>query len=215
MDDDDEEEIALVVPRGFQDGSGGSFHSGMPKLELLRGVVVRLYYSRATAALYLATLLLSGVLLAITLGMDTPLRDAPQALLWLEGLVSMSLFSEVALRAVVLGGVYLRSCSNILDSIVAIASASLMFWAAPRASRTKDFEAQKEDVELSQSLVMARTMVQLGRVLLIANHAHRSSQANSTDDISFSKLLSGSDFDFAVLRQRELQELHRSEDFGL
>lgn len=193
------------------------------RAELLRGAVVRLYYSRLTAVLYVGTLVLAGVLLAVTLGMDTPLKDAPGALMVLEALVTISLFAEVLLRAVVLGRDYLRSWANILDSVIAVASASLLFWAAPRASRQLDFETQKEDVEMSQSLVMARIMVQFLRVLLIAQHAQRSSRqaAGRTEDISFSSLeASGGadwdmDFDFAALRERELQEKHRTEDFGL
>merc|ERR1712241_952022 len=119
---------------------------------------------------------------------------------------------EVVLRAIVIGKDYLRTWSNILDSGVAAASISLIFWAAPRASKSKDYETQKEDVELSQSLVMARTMVQFGRVLLIANHARRSHQANASDDITFSQLISDTDLDidldFGVLRERQLQEKH-------
>merc|ERR1740130_2438880 len=84
------------------------------RMELLQGAVVRLYYSKFTAVLYLATLLLAGVLLAITLGLDTPMRDAPGMLLGLEAIVSISLFTEVGLRAVVFGREYLRSVSNIL-----------------------------------------------------------------------------------------------------
>merc|ERR1719167_1735840 len=122
----------------------------------------------------------------MTLGLDTPLRDAPGALLALEGVVSASLLAEVALRAMVLGWAYLRSWSNVLDSAVALASVGLLFLVAPQASRSKDFEAQKQDVELSQSLVMARTIVQFVRLALIASHAKRSRQANAADDVSFS-----------------------------
>ncbi|CAK0855056.1 unnamed protein product, partial [Prorocentrum cordatum] len=113
--------------------------------------------------------------------MDTPLRDAPVMLLALESLVTLSLFAEVILRAVVLGSEYLRSWSNLLDSLAAAASAALLFWAAPRASRRRDFEGQKEDVELSQSLVMARIIVQFCRLLLIAQRAKRSHQASGAD----------------------------------
>merc|ERR1719436_2075765 len=101
-------------------------------------------------------------------------------------LVSFSLIMEVVLRAVVIGREYFNSWSNVLDSGVAIASFSLMFLAAPRASKAKDDEREKEDVELSQSLVMARMIVEFGRVLLIAGHVRRSRQANASDDISFS-----------------------------
>jgi hypothetical protein len=188
------------------------------RVELLQGAVVRIYYSKITAFLYLGTLVLAGVLLAITLGLDIPLRDAPGLLLGLEGIVSISLFTEVVLRAVVLGREYLQSVANILDAIVAIASASLMFWAAPRASKAEEFEKQKEDVKLSQSLVMARTLVQFGRVLLIAQHARRSRQAKSSDDVAFSSLGADGldlDLDFAVLREQKLQARNRSEDLGL
>jgi hypothetical protein len=202
----------------------GRFYALLPqsvrdlRIELLQGAVVRLYYSKFTAILYLATLVLAGALLAITLGLDTPVRDAPGALLALETLVTLSLFTEVVLRAVVLGREYLRSWSNILDGAMALASASLMFWAAPRASKAEDFERQKEDVELSQSLVMARIIVQFGRVLLIAEHTRRSRQAKSADDVSFSNLASEMgldiDLDFSVLREQNLQAKHRDEDYA-
>lgn len=187
------------------------------RMDLLQGAVVRLYYSKFTAFLYLGTLLVSGVLLAVTLGIDTPMRDAPGVLLFLEGLVTFSLFTEVLLRAVVLGREYLRSWPNILDAAIALASASLMFFAAPRASKAEEFEKQKEDVELSQSLVMARTLMQFGRVMLIAEHARRSRQSKSSDDLDFSSLGAGAagnldlgDLDFAVLREHTLQAVHRS-----
>lgn len=179
--------------------------------DLLQGAVVRLYYSKLTAVLYLGTLVLAGILLAVTLGLDTPLRDAPRMLLVLEGVVSLSLFMEVVLRAVVLGRSYLQSYANILDGLVAVASASLLFWAAPRASASQEYERQKEDVELSQSLVMARTIVQFGRVLLIAEHARRSRQAKSADDITFATL--SAEFDFSALCEPQLQEKHREEDY--
>merc|ERR1719389_397759 len=126
-------------------------------------------------------------------------------LLVLEGVVSLSLFLEVMLRAVVLGRDYLRSWPNILDGIVALASGSLLFFAAPRASKAEEFEKQKEDVELSQSLVMARILVQFGRVLLIAEHARRSRQAKSAggQDVSFAGLTE-LDFDFSLLRDERL-----------
>lgn len=234
--DEEGEDAFLVTPQGLRkvgDGwsisgggqtygakSGGVWSVLTPqRLELLKGAVVRLYYSRLTAVLYFGTLVLAGTLLAITLGLDTPLRDAPGALLVLEGLVSLSLFVEVALRAMVIGKEYLRSWSNILDCGFAVMSASLIFWAAPRASESKDFETQKQDVELSQSLVMIRTMVQFGRVLLIAQHAVRSRRANASEEVTFSRLIAGPnvnvDLDFAVLRERELQQRNRSEDFGL
>jgi len=186
------------------------------RMELVQGAVVRLYYSKFTAFLYLATLLLAGVLLAITLGLDTPLRDSPAMFSVLEGVVTMSLFTEVLLRLVVLGRDYLNSWSNVLDLVVALASGSLFFWAAPRASKAEDFERQKEDVELSQSLVMARTLVQFGRVLLIAEHARRSRQSKHSDDLDFSSLGDGSgldiDLDFSVLREQKLQVRSRNEE---
>lgn len=210
----------MAIPRG--DGKTTSQWytvDSEARLELLRGVVVRLYYSRATAAIYVAIFLASAVLLCITLGMDTPLRDAPFALLFLEGLVTFSLFMEVVLRAIVLGSDYLKSWSNLLDALVAIVSASLMFLAAPRASQTGNFETQKEDVELSQSLIMLRTMVQFGRLLLIAKSVNRSRQAHAGDDVTFSKLMGEDgldiDLDFGALQERELQARHRAEDFGL
>lgn len=230
--EDGESENDVLVPQRFDNAGRSSdyvvstgwcprcIHPSRINYDILQGAVVRLYYSRFTAGLYGFTLLLAGVLLMITLGLDTPLRDAPLMLLVLEGVVSVSLFTEVVLRAIVLGREYLESLPNILDACVAVASFSLMFVAAPRASSAKQYEAQKEDVELSQSLVMVRTVVQFVRVLTIANHAHRSSQAKSADDITFSKLFSGAGdlevaFDFAKLREWDLHEKHRMEDFGL
>lgn len=173
------------------------------RAELLRGAVLRLYYSRLTAYLYLGTLLLAACLLAITLGMDTPLKDAPGSLLFLECLVSLSMLMEVLLRAIALGSEYFHSGTNILDTFVAAASVFLMFWAAPHASKAHDYEVQKEDVELSQSLVMARIMFQFIRVMLIANHARRSRQAKSSpDDLDF-------DIDFGILHEQHLQQQRR------
>jgi len=188
------------------------------RLDMVRGIVVRLYYSRLTAYLYLATLVLAGVLLAITLGLDIPLRDSPRLLTGLEAIISLSLCAEVALRATVLGKDYIRSWPNVLDAVVALASASLLFWAAPRASQEGHLEKQKEDVELSQSLVMARTLVQFGRILVIAQHTQRSRQANAGDDVTFSALYAESgfdiDFDFALLRERRLRsEKQLSDDY--
>eukprot|EP00811_Abedinium_folium_P000198 NODE_10180_length_1371_cov_3.975080.p1 GENE.NODE_10180_length_1371_cov_3.975080~~NODE_10180_length_1371_cov_3.975080.p1 ORF type:complete len:261 (-),score=103.87 NODE_10180_length_1371_cov_3.975080:441-1223(-) len=194
-------------------------HSQGHRFEVLKGAVVRLYYSRLTAFIYLATLLVAAVLLLVTLGLDTPLRDAPRTLTTLETVVTLSLFVEVSLRAVVVGREYFQSWSNVADAVIAVASAALMFWAAPRASRAEDFEKQKEDVELSQSLVMARTLMQFVRVLLIAQHARRSRQASASEDITFSELIRDvnldTDLDFSVLREMRLQEMHRAEDFGL
>lgn len=216
------EEFELASRSGSRRAEGSEYAKEkwwQVRVELLQGVVVRVYYSRLTAAIYLATMLLAGVLLAITLGLDTSLKEAPGALLALEGLVSVSLFLEVGLRALVLGWQYLRTWPNVLDTLFAVASFLLMFVAAPRASKSSQFDRQKEDVELSQSLVMVRTMVQFGRVLLIAQHARRSNQARSAEDISFSHLIQGKDLDididFSLLRERSLQEHHRSEDFDL
>lgn len=223
-----EEEDAFLMPPGgggrigFYGArrSNGLAGSAQERLELVRDSVVRLYYSRITAVIYFATLVLAGVLLVVTLGLDTPLRDAPGALLALESAVTLSLFLEVLLRALAVGKEYLQSWSNLLDCAFAVASAVLLFWAAPRASQSQDFETQKQDVELSQSLVMARMVVQFGRVLLIAQHARRSRQASCSGDISFSELVANTDLerdlDFSVLRGREWQQKkHRSEDFGL
>lgn len=182
--------------------------------ELLRGVVVRLYYSQITAGLYFATMVLAALLLCITLGLDTPLREAPRALVFLEGFVTASLVVEVALRAIVQGENYLKSWWNAIDCSVAFVSSGLFFFAAPRASD----EAQKEDVELSQSLVMARVIFQFARVLLIASHARRAGKmqeevsfANVTEMLEFTDI---QDFDFTLLKQ-EVQDRHRKDDFGL
>merc|ERR1712032_602769 len=91
----------------------------LPDQQQLRRVVTCLYYSRLTAALYLATFLLAGVLLAMTLGLNTPLRDAPRTMLLMELLVSLSLVLEVGLRAAVLRRAYLQTWTNLLDLIVA------------------------------------------------------------------------------------------------
>ena len=88
----------------------------------------------------------AALLLCITLGLDTPLREAPRLLLLLEALVTASLMLEVALRAFVQGRGYLKSWWNLLDLAMAVSSGGLFFLAAPRAAA----EAQKEDVELSQ-----------------------------------------------------------------
>mmetsp|Transcript_117023 Transcript_117023/g.331178 ORF Transcript_117023/g.331178 Transcript_117023/m.331178 type:complete len:232 (-) Transcript_117023:156-851(-) len=190
-------------------------YSGAVQAELLRGAVVRLYYSRFTAYLYIATFVLAGCLLVANLGMDTPLRDAPRVLVMLEALVSLSLFLEVVLRAVALGREYVRSCANLVDGAVAAASVFLMFWAAPQAVRAHNFEGEKEDVELSESLVMGRIIFQFVRVLLIAQHARRSKQAKASEDVTFSSLIGAPDLnlDFAVLLERQLQEQRRSQDF--
>ncbi|CAE8637925.1 unnamed protein product, partial [Polarella glacialis] len=214
---------------GLPSQGGGRYQGAKPwwrscQTELIRGIVVRLYYSRFTTALHLGTLFLAALLLSVTLGLDTPLRDAPGSLLFIEGLITMSLVVEVALRAIVIGQGYLRSYSNVFDSFLAVLSASLFFYAAPNASRAKDDERQKEDVELSQSLVMARIILQFVRVMLIASHARRSRQSifSAQSDVSFSdisELLKYSDLeqdlDFNVLREKELQERHRENDFGL
>eukprot|EP00913_Durusdinium_trenchii_P028019 g26270.t1 len=173
-----------------------------PSLELLRGVVARLYYSQITAGLYLATMVLAALLLCITLGMETPLRDAPRALLFLEGIITLSLVVEVILRAIVQGRNYLKSWWNAVDGSLAVLSSGLFFFAAPRAAG----EAQKEDVELSQSLVMARVIFQFVRVLRIASLARRASTArgpdvsfaNVTEMLEFTDL---EDFDFTLLKQ--------------
>ncbi|CAK9118707.1 unnamed protein product, partial [Durusdinium trenchii] len=186
-----------------------------PSLELLRGVVARLYYSQITAGLYLATMVLAALLLCITLGMETPLRDAPRALLFLEGIITLSLVVEVILRAIVQGRNYLKSWWNAVDGSLAVLSSGLFFFAAPRAAG----EAQKEDVELSQSLVMARVIFQFVRVLRIASLARRASTArgpdvsfaNVTEMLEFTDL---EDFDFTLLKQ-EIQDQHRKDDFGL
>eukprot|EP00439_Symbiodinium_sp_Y106_P025212 s79_g3.t1 len=212
---DDEEEDEALIERPARAAAATPGRS-----ELFRAVVVRLYYSQLTAFLYLATMVLAAVLLCVTLGMDSPLRDAPRVLLFLEGLVTASLVLEVALRAVVLGASYLKSWSNAVDCIVAVLSAGLFFFAAPSA---RGDEAQKEDIELSQSLVMARVILQFGRVLVIASHARRARQEQSAanGEISFSQLTDliehadiEKDFDFSVLRAQEMQDRHRQDDFG-
>eukprot|EP00931_Biecheleriopsis_adriatica_P069055 TRINITY_DN42948_c0_g1_i1.p1 TRINITY_DN42948_c0_g1~~TRINITY_DN42948_c0_g1_i1.p1 ORF type:complete len:243 (+),score=56.59 TRINITY_DN42948_c0_g1_i1:56-730(+) len=220
--EENEEDEALLEPPVRSAAPVGT-GSGS-QMELLRGMVVRLYFSRLTALLYLATMVLAALLLCATLGLDTPLRDAPVALFVVEAIVTLSLVAEVVLRAIVLGHSYMKSWSNIIDCSVALVSAILFFIAAPAASRAKDDERQKEDLELSQSLVMARIIVQFCRVLLIASHARRSRQSlfSVQSDVSFanlSDLLQYSDleqdFDFTLLREKDMQERHRKEDYGL
>mmetsp|Transcript_59997 Transcript_59997/g.186050 ORF Transcript_59997/g.186050 Transcript_59997/m.186050 type:complete len:119 (+) Transcript_59997:53-409(+) len=63
--------------------------------EFLQAVETQLYYSRFTSALYATTFLLAGILLATTLGFETPLQRAPRTLWLLEALVSLSLWVEV------------------------------------------------------------------------------------------------------------------------
>ncbi|CAJ1368126.1 unnamed protein product [Effrenium voratum] len=200
---DDDEDEALIAPR-----PRASVQS--TRIELLRGIVVQLYYSQITAVLYLATMVLAALLLCITLGSDSPLREA-KALLFLEAFVTVSLVVEVVLRAIVQGKAYLKSWSNAIDTCVAVISSGLFFVAAPSAAG----EAQKEDVELSQSLVMARIIFQFCRVLVIASHARRASEAEG-GKVSFDvqMLEELEDFDFSQLKQ-EIQDRHRKDDFGL
>lgn len=180
--------------------------------ELLPGTVARLYYSKLTVTLYLVTFVVSSLLLCINLGVRMPLRTTPGIILLLEVAVNVSLFVEVGLRAAVLGADYLRSWPNVLDSFVASASAILFFVAAPGAGD----KAGQGDVELSQGLVMLRTGVQFGRLILIAQHARRSQKAQASTDISFSTLaesMAGVELDFSMLHERQLiLQAHNEED---
>jgi len=216
MDFGDEEDDALISDIGAPSSNGlyfppktnvvsstiyGILGKCNIKPELVQGTVVRLYYSRLTAGLYCATVVLAGGLLAITLGFNTPLRDQPMIIFCLEAAVTLSLFVEVALRVIVLGDEYLQSWSNILDCTVALASTILLFSAAPKASKAMNYQAQREDVELGQSLILFRTVVQFARIALIAQHARRSRESKGATDVSFADI----DLDFSVLREQALK----------
>mmetsp|Transcript_101585 Transcript_101585/g.287848 ORF Transcript_101585/g.287848 Transcript_101585/m.287848 type:complete len:172 (+) Transcript_101585:83-598(+) len=162
--------------------------------ERLRDAVGRIYYSPATGLLHAAVLLLAGVLLATTLGFETPLHRSPRLVNALEAFVCLSLWVEIGLRATVVGAAFWASWFNIFDVAVAAASSCCLFWEAP----SEEFQFQRrEDTELGQSLVMLRIVVQFARVMFIAEHAQRAR----------GRKLSGSPFedlglDFSVLRER-------------
>lgn len=184
----------------------------------LRVIVVRLYYSRLTAVLYGSTFLLAAVLLAQALGFDTPLGGEPRLRFLLETLITMSLLVEVALRAVVLGREYLDSWYNIFDGTIALASGFFLFWASPLSSPKSELknafsEEKQEDLELSQSLVMVRIIVQFARVLLIVEHTQRlrRERDGGGDVPDFDEI----DLDFGVLQEKVLQSRRRGEDDGL
>merc|ERR1711924_505963 len=99
-------------------------------------------------------------------------------------------------------------------TLVASASAILFFIAAPGAG----VRAGQKDVELSEGLVMLRTGVQFGRLILIAQHARRSQKAQASADISFATLaetMSGVELDFSMLHERQLILQAHNEDDGL
>mmetsp|Transcript_110763 Transcript_110763/g.196226 ORF Transcript_110763/g.196226 Transcript_110763/m.196226 type:complete len:231 (+) Transcript_110763:55-747(+) len=169
----------------------------------LKFLVKYLYYSRLTGLIYILTFLLAGLLFAINLGLDTPLRDSPTILLALEATITLSLVLEVGLRAAVLGYDYLRSWSNMLDTFIAAASVIMYFGAQ-----------QMQDVELSQSLVMLRIIVQFGRILVIAEHAQRLRKAMLEGDFGVGSPLDAIDLNFANLSE-EIQAKNRGENDGL
>mmetsp|Transcript_15883 Transcript_15883/g.31104 ORF Transcript_15883/g.31104 Transcript_15883/m.31104 type:complete len:239 (+) Transcript_15883:1-717(+) len=158
----------------------------------LHAAVVVLYYSRLTAAIHAITFLIAGLLLATSLGLDTPLRTSPYTTLALEACVSLSLVAEVVLRAYIVGKRYLQKCANIVDVLVASLSTGFLFVAAPRAGYS---EERREDLGLSQSLVMTRIVMQFARLLLIAEHSQRSRR----DGAKGEEL----DLDFAALREHD------------
>ncbi|CAK8986668.1 unnamed protein product [Durusdinium trenchii] len=226
----------VVAPRTGGPGDREETHAArVPKSAECREA--RLYYSQITAGLHKPVpaseksndkhdksmaLTMAALLLCITLGMETPLRDAPRALLFLEavaadgGIITLSLVVEVILRAIVQGcpmktfqneserkGSAILSrlrfnfrgtaeverggwqpCRAQLRCAAEIEDVHLLNKSeAPRAAG----EAQKEDVELSQSLVMARVIFQFVRVLRIASLARRASTARGPD-VSFANV---------------------------
>merc|ERR1719316_1717850 len=157
----------------------------LSRFELLQVIVSRLYYSRLTTYVYGITLIVSALLLAITLGLDTPLRDQPGILSILDVLVNLMLVVEVALRWLLMGKGYLSTWSNRFDVFVAVLSSVFLYWKAPQADDAK----QQQDVVFSDSLVMARIMVQFGRLYVVANSARRSKATdNAEGEIDFASI---------------------------
>mmetsp|Transcript_36708 Transcript_36708/g.104432 ORF Transcript_36708/g.104432 Transcript_36708/m.104432 type:complete len:169 (-) Transcript_36708:112-618(-) len=167
--------------------------------------MLQLYYSSATAPYHCVTFFLAGVLLLTSLGFETPLRSRPRVVLLLEALVTFSLIAEVFLKAVVLGSGHLRSCSGALDATMGGLSAVFLFFEAPTA---RFGEQKRVDLELSQSLVMLRILVQFGRLLVIAEHAHRAGRLRAATS-PFDEL----GLDFSNLRRCELEAQWDEEDF--
>merc|ERR1712137_8859 len=164
---------------------------------------------------YVGTFVVAAVVLSTTLGFYTPLSDHPRVLVVLEVLVNLSLILEVALRATVLGKAYLQSWYNILDVAMACLSGGFLFFEAPIDSRHGHRESTREDMELSQSLVMLRIIVQFARLLLIAEHAQRSRKSlQAADDVVMGSPFDDLNLDFALLRERDMQAKHCGEYDG-
>mmetsp|Transcript_22173 Transcript_22173/g.40794 ORF Transcript_22173/g.40794 Transcript_22173/m.40794 type:complete len:245 (+) Transcript_22173:98-832(+) len=174
--------------------------------ETVKVLVVRLYYSALTARLHAMTFVLGAILLTTALGFDTPLRGRPHLQFFLEACVSLSLALEVALKIRMFGCEYAKSYSNVLDAVVALASIAMLVGGENAHSKA----THTEDIELSESLVMMRIMMQFGRLLIIAEHVQRSRKYQSGDEMAspFDDL----DFDFGLLRERGARTGHRPYD---
>mmetsp|Transcript_6127 Transcript_6127/g.14639 ORF Transcript_6127/g.14639 Transcript_6127/m.14639 type:complete len:247 (+) Transcript_6127:97-837(+) len=174
--------------------------------ETVKVLVLRLYYSALTARLHAMTFLLGAVLLTTALGFDTPLRGRPHFQFLLEACVSLSLAMEVALKIRMFGLEYAKSYSNVLDAVIALASIAMLVGGENAHSKA----THVEDIELSESLVMMRIMLQFGRLLVIAEHVQRSRKYQSGDEMAspFDDL----DFDFALLREKGARTGRRPDD---
>merc|ERR1740129_1163794 len=169
----------------------------------LAQVVVFLYYSNLTAPIYAIMFGLAGGLLLTTLGFDTPLAKHAKAVLVLEVVVTSSLVIEVIMKYSVLGMLFLQTGLGSLDMLVAATSATFLFLQAPLARFKVD---RKEDMELSQSLVMLRILIHFGRLLVLAEHTERARRVKSKN--SAKEALS---FNFSVMQERELRKRQRDQ----
>ena len=169
----------------------------------LRELVTWMYFSRATAFLHVFTFLVAAGILVTTLGLSTTLRNSPRLMCSLEAFVCLSLVVEVLLRTA-MSWDYLYSLHGFVDCCVAFTSVGLLFWVSKRNLHGRE---RDQDIELSQSLVMLRIIIQFARVLLAIEHVRRSEKGESE------LIGSGSEFDmnFAVLREQALKARHRDD----
>jgi len=184
-------------------GYARSVERRRPVMDNLIHLVEQLYYSHLTAPLHCLTFLLATVLLLTTLGFLTPLSGRPHFVLGLEVVVTATLAMEVGLKATVMGRVHLRTWTGALDACIAVVSVGFLIFEAPLAKFRSE---RREDLELSQSLVMLRILVQFGRLLLLAEHAQRARKKSvytSLEDLSL---------DFSALREWELR-MQQQEDY--
>lgn len=166
-----------------------------------------MYFSKLTPIIYIITFCVAGVLLATTLGFDTPFRTEPRLLFFMETLVTLSLGFEVAIQASLMGSSYLHSWANVLDASMAVFSAAFLFWEAPY----EVLEYEKfQDMNFSMCLVMLRVVVVFGRVFLIAEQANRARGMKVNSPLDLAK-----DLDFSVLCERGGMASSQSEDDGL